>query len=268
MLCAGYAPVGTLPLDGLLTALAFRHFGGRFCGKSRFHLCYHGVFLRARKSGTGGEETADDDVLFETDEAIHGAGNRRFGELARRVLEGDGGEEGGARERDFGDAQEKLFRLRRLAFGFLRGLVDALQFEIRDDLSGGYSGVARVRYRDTAEHLLHDDLKVLPRGRHTLQFVDAGDLVDDVFLRSLLSRQEEELLEVGRAVRQEIAFCDRASLFHENGSERVYAVFGFLLRGLCDLSRLAQRRDSRFRKDGDNGLSPVLDHIGHDAGNA
>src|SRR3989344_2246063 len=268
MLCAGYAPVGRLALDWLLPALAFRHFGGRFCGKSRFHLCYHGVFLRARKSGTRGDETADDDVLFETDEAIHGAGNRRFGELARRVLEGYGGEERGARERDFGDAQEKLFRLRRLPFGFLRALVDALQFEIRDDLSGGYSGVARVRYRDAAEHLLHDDFEMLSRGRNTLQFVNTGNLVDDVFLRGLLPRQEEELLKVGRAVGQEAAFFDRAPLFHQNGSKRVYAVFGFLLRGLRDLASLTERRRSGFRKNGDDGLRSVFDHIGHDAGNA
>src|SRR3989338_5792717 len=122
MLRAGYAPVGTLPLNRLLSALAFRHFGGRFCGKSRFHFFYHCVLLPARESRTCGDETADNDIFLKTDEPVHRAGDGGFGELARRVLEGNGGEERGARERDFGDAEQELFRFRRLPFGFLRAL--------------------------------------------------------------------------------------------------------------------------------------------------
>src|SRR3989344_5083280 len=104
-----------LPLNRLLAALAFGHFSGCRGGEVGFHLRNHRVLLAALESRTCRDEAADDDVLLKTDEAGHGAGNGGFRKLTRRVLEGDGGEEGCACERDFGDTEQELFALRRLA---------------------------------------------------------------------------------------------------------------------------------------------------------
>jgi hypothetical protein len=65
---------------------------------------------------------------------------------------------------------------------FFHFVVDAFEFEVRDDVAGRNAGVARARDRDAAEHLLDDDFEVLAAGRYALEFIDAGDFRDDVFL--------------------------------------------------------------------------------------
>jgi hypothetical protein len=76
----------------------------------------------------------------------------------------------------------RLFALR-----FFHFVVDAFEFEVRDDVAGGDARVAGLGDRDAAEHLLDDDFEVLARRRYALQFVDARDFGDDVFLRALFA---------------------------------------------------------------------------------
>jgi hypothetical protein len=70
------------------------------------HLLHH----RLRKwrqvdLGTGRDQLANDDVLFEAEEAVYLAAYRSLGEDTRRLLEGGGGEEALGVQRGLGDAE-------------------------------------------------------------------------------------------------------------------------------------------------------------------
>src|SRR3990167_5185056 len=251
-----------LAFDSVAGAVGRRKLHRRLCGEFGFHLRYHLVLFAPRKTGAGRDETADDDVFLEADEAVYRARNGRFGELPRGVLERDGGEERRARERYLGDAEQELFAARRLFLVLLRFLVHALEFEIGDDVARREARIAGTRYRDAAEHLLDDYFEVLARGRNALQFVDASDLVDDVFLRALFPGEQEKLLEVGRAVGKKVGLLHRVSLLDDDAPQGMHAVLGLALRGFPRL------RARGLGDDGDDRFRAVLHDIGNDAGDA
>jgi hypothetical protein len=67
-------------------------------------------------AGTGGDEPAHDDVLFEASEVVHFAVDGGFGEDSRGLLERSGGDEGVGRK------GRLPWRYLALLFDFLRGI--------------------------------------------------------------------------------------------------------------------------------------------------
>ena len=66
------------------------------------------------ESGAGRDEVAEDDVLLESYQVVHLAGERRLGEHFRRLLEARGRDEARTLHAGLGDAEQLRARRRRL----------------------------------------------------------------------------------------------------------------------------------------------------------
>ena len=98
-------------------------------------------------AGTGGDEAADDDVFLEAAQVVDAAGDGRFGEDARGLLERRRGDERVGRERRFGDAEEERHSVRRLAAAVHDLFVLFHEAEAIDLLVDEEIGVADARDR-------------------------------------------------------------------------------------------------------------------------
>ena len=82
------------------------------------------------------------------------------------------------------------------------------ELDIVHDHAFGEIGVASVGDAAAGEHLLDDDLDVLPGDGLALELVDLADFGDDVVLGALFPAVFEDLVDISRSVGQEVAFLD------------------------------------------------------------
>ena len=153
------------------------------------------VVLHAR---AGGDELADDDVLFQTDERIALGADRRLGEHAARFLEGRRRKETVGCERGFGDAEQHAFcrcgntaRLNGLFVLFLEG-------EHIDELTGKQIGRAGVFDTHLTEHLTDDDFDVFIVDVNALRTVNRLHLFENIVLHALDAFHADDVLRVDR----------------------------------------------------------------------
>ena len=130
------------------------------------------VLLAPRETGAGRNEAAENDVLFESAEAVDTAAKRGVDENLGRLFEGRGREEGAARERTLLNTEHYLPCSRRHLTGRLHLRHRFGEFPILNDVADRMVGVAGVCNLHAREHLLHHDLKMFARYRRTLHLVN------------------------------------------------------------------------------------------------
>ena len=166
----------------------------------------------ARHTRTGRNQFADDHVLFEPEQRIVLALDRRIGEHARRLLE--------ARRRE-----ERLGRKRCLR--------DAEQYRIgRQE-----ARVAAVDDLHLTQHAAHDDLDVLVVDVDALRAIDLLHFLDQIVLQSRLAFDAQNVVRVERAFVELVAHLDLLAVLHqEMGARRdlVLALFAVSVGDIDD----------------------------------
>src|SRR3990172_8735224 len=196
------------------------------------------------------DEFADDDVLLEAQQVVHGAGDGRLCEDAGRLLEGSGGQEAVRVERGLGHAQEH--RLRRGGLSALRQHlgVHRLKPEAVHKLARQQHEVARGVDSHASQHLAKDHLNVLIVDRHALGAVDLLDLLHEVYLNGLRPLDAQDVLWVQGAIGQGLAGVNLVVVLDPQagrGRHRVLALVALLQSD-------GERLDLPLSLDGDLAL--------------
>ncbi len=133
-------------------------------------------------------------------QVVDSAGDGGFGEDARGLLEGGGGDEGLRRERGFGDAEEQGHAVGGLAATVHDLFVLFHEAEAIDLLVHEEVRVAHARDADAAQHLAADDFDVLVVDGDGLRAVDLLDLVDQVALQLFDAEDCQDVVRGDRVV--------------------------------------------------------------------
>src|SRR6185437_5159719 len=175
------------------------------------HQAHGAVGLEA---GAGGNEPAHDDVLLQAAEVVHLALDRGFGEHARGLLEGSGGDEAVGRERSLGDAEQQRTPSGGLEAERDDALVLFAEVELVHLLVHQEFGVADVLDPHPAHHLADNHLDVLVVDVDALEAVHLLDLVDQVVLQLLLAQHGENIVRIAGPVHERLARLDSLALLH------------------------------------------------------
>src|SRR5205823_5581341 len=152
------------------------------------------------EAGPGGDQFADDHVLLQATQPVDLAGDGGFGQHPGCLLEGRGRQP--ARRVQGGLDQAEQHRLRHrgiAALGQHLG-VGLLVLPLRDDLAGQQVGVAGGVDANLPHHLPDDHLDVLVVDVDALRAIDLLDLVDQVVLHRLTTKDVQQLLGAVRAL--------------------------------------------------------------------
>src|ERR1700682_4680051 len=151
------------------------------------------------ESGPRGDQLADDHVLLQATKPIDLAGNRGFGQHARRLLEGGRRQPARRVERGLDQAEQDGLGHRVIAaFAQHRGVL-FLVLPLRDDFARQQVGVAGGIDADFPHHLPDDHLDVLVVDVDTLRAVHLLDLIDEVGLDRLATKDVQQFLRADRA---------------------------------------------------------------------
>ena len=172
----------------------------------------------ARHAGTGRNELADDDILFQTDQRIRLALDSGVGEHACGLLEGSRGQEAVGSERRLGDTEQKLGKGggAQTVLAFCDALFDLLV--LKEDvvlvvgLTGQEVGAACVVDLDLAHHLTDNDLDVLVVDLNTLQTVGGLYLGNEVVVDRLCAQNTEDIVRIDRTVGELVALLDSVAV--------------------------------------------------------
>src|ERR1700686_2628208 len=160
------------------------------------------------EAGAGRDQLADDHVLLQTAQPVDLAGDRRLGQRPGRFLEGRRRQPARRVERGLDQAEQDGLRDRRIAaFGEDLG-VRFLVLPLRDDLARQQVSVAGGVDADLPHHLPDDYLDVLVVDVDALRAIDLLDLVDQVGLDRLATKDVEQLLRADRALGDLLAGLD------------------------------------------------------------
>src|SRR6185436_8303254 len=211
-----------------------------------------------------------DHVLLQAAQVVDLAGDRRFREDARRLLEGGRGDERVGGERRLGDPQQQGTSGGRLLPGVGQDVVRRDEPELVHHLVDEELAVPHVLHLHPAHHLPDDDLDVLVVDVHALQPVDLLDLVHQVPLQLLLAAHAQDVVRIDGAVHQGLARLDPFRFLHVDvraAGELVLALV-VLVRGHEDLAVLlgdvAVLHDTvDLRDDGRLLGTPGLEQLDH-----
>src|SRR6516164_6622321 len=161
-----------------------------------------------RGAGTGGDQTADDDVLLESLERVDLAVDGGFGEHARGLLERRRRDERPGLQRRFGDSkQHRMADGLFLAFG-LGPSVDLVKLDLVDLLALDELGFTSVVDLYLLQHLADDHLDMLVVDGDALQPVHVLDFVDEI------GGQLLDTFDCQDVVRSRIALDDGVAFFN------------------------------------------------------
>src|SRR3989338_4479594 len=119
----------------------------------------------------------------------------------------------------------------------------AVEVRDRHHVAGRELRPAAVADAHAAEHLPDDDLDVFDGDACALQLVYFDDLGHHVLLCALLARVFEELLQIGGAVGQELAFFDAGTNFDRRDAAEVRLVLDSLAAFFAGFNVLDVRSD-------------------------
>src|SRR5216683_5156670 len=208
--------------------------------------------IARRQTCPSWDELSNYDVLFEPQEFVDLARDRRFGEHLGRLLEGRGRQERFGVQRSLGHTQQHWERRGRLATFGQHLAVLVFELEPVDQLTRQQLSVARLVDPQLAQHLAGDDFDVLVVDAHTLRPIDLLDLVDEVALNRVAALDAQHFVGVLRAFGEQIARLNRLAILDLGACRRGHGVLAFfaLFGGdgqlvLGDVGRAAQASDDR-----------------------
>src|ERR1700674_2302514 len=160
------------------------------------------------EAGPGGDQLADDHVLLQATEPVDLSRDRRLGQDAGRLLEGCRRQPARRVERGLDQAEQHGLGHRRVA-AFCQDLrIGFLVLPLGDDFARQQVGVTGSVDADLPHHLPDDHLDVLVVDIDTLRAVHLLDLVDQVGLDRLATKDVEQLLRADRALGDLLAGLD------------------------------------------------------------
>src|SRR5579884_2821764 len=170
----------------------------------------------SREACAGRDEVSHDHVFLEAAQFVHFAQRCRFGENARRILEGGGGNEAISFQRGFGDAQQD-----RNGFGGFTAFLDdsfvfLLEIELVHLVAPEQRSVAGVGDFHLAQHLAYDDLDVFVVNLDALEAIDLLHFVDQMFLQFLRAADLQDFVRHDGAFGQLLAFLHVIAFEHDD----------------------------------------------------
>src|SRR5258706_9092780 len=201
------------------------------------------------KAGARWNNVTHNHVFLEPAQVINTRHGSRFGQNARRVLEGGRAQEAFSFQRGLGDAEQN-----RLGFGwFAAHLVHALvlfvEFDLVDLLAPEERSVSRLGDAHFTQHLSNDDFNVLVVDRHTLEAIDLLHFVDQVLLQLLRSANIEDFMRIDRAFGQLLSFSDVVAFEDDDVLADRDEMFLLSSRGLVLDDHAALAPDTRTKID-------------------
>src|SRR5438105_1895344 len=152
------------------------------------------------EAGPGGDQLADDHVLLQAAQPVDLAGDRGLGQHPGRFLEGCRRQPARRVERGLDQAEQNGLCHRRIAAFRQHFGVGFLVLPLRDDLARQQVGVAGGVDADLPHHLPDDHLDVLVVDVDALRAIDLLDLVDQVGLHRLTTKDVQQFLRADRAL--------------------------------------------------------------------
>src|SRR5471032_2851790 len=191
---------------GLQQGLTFFHF-------PRFFFFACAVECQTR---TARYQTTNDDVFFQTTQAIAFAHDGGFGQNPGGFLERCGRDKRIGRQRCLGNTQQNVFiGGRNLITGFHQ-VVLIQQFRTLNLLANDIVGVAGIDDLYATQHLTHDHFDVLVVNLHALQTVHVLHFVNDVTRQRFDTQQTQNVLRIGRAVDNHLALVHHLAVVDQH----------------------------------------------------
>src|SRR5215469_15179976 len=217
-----------------------------------FHLGREADVAVVLHAGSGGDEAADDNVLLEAAQVIDSSLDGSFGQHARGLLEGSGGDERIRRERSLRDTEEQRATGCRTSTFLDHALVLFGEAELIDLLFKQERRVADVFHLAPTHHLPDDHLDVLVADVDALQPIDFLDFVYQVSLQLFFAEDGQDVVRVERPVRLDaLAFLHvdvdaaRHRVFLLRAVIGYHVDFALALRDLAELHRAIDFADDR-----------------------
>ena len=194
-------------------------------------ICRNLAHLLRRTTGTGWDQTAHDDVLFQANQLVALTLDRCFGQNACGFLEGRRRDEAAGLQRRLGDPQQDRFALRRTsAFGqrFGTGLVELLLVDVFAFQQGGITAVLDF---PLLQHLTHDHFDMLIVDLNALQTINILHFVDHVVSQRFDPHNREDVMRRRVAVHDVVALLDKVTFRNGNVLTLRHHVFDLVQPG-------------------------------------
>ena len=169
-----------------------------------------GNFLQSsqNRTGTGRNQTTDDNVFFQALQAVNLALDRSFGKNAGRLLERCGRDKRLGLQRSFGNTkQNRIGSCRRFAVGNNLGI-----FRFKDisvNLLAYQEGrIARSEDFNLAQHLRNNNFDMLVVNLNTLQTVNVLNFLNQIFSKFLNAENSQNIMRSRCSFYQRVTLLD------------------------------------------------------------
>src|SRR5690606_17320395 len=192
-----------------------------------------------RQTGSGRNQSTNDDVFLQAAQIIALTGHRAFGQYAGGFLEGGSGNKAFRRQRRLGDSEQYAVIARRELLFLLGFFVFLENLGVLHLIAFDQGGVTRFNDLNLPQHLTYDDFDVLVVDHNALQTVNVLDFVNDVLSQLAHTQQTQNVVRVGRSIGNHLAFLDLLAFEHVH-------LAPFRNQHLIRISVVARRNDQTF----------------------
>ena len=168
------------------------------------------------QSGAGRNQSANNDVFFETTQLVALAHDRRLGQNTGRFLEGRCADEAVCGQGRLRDTEQQIGECcSGLALG-AQGVIGIEHFGTFNLFAVDVIGVAGVFDHYPSQHLANNHFNVLVVDLHTLEAVNVLHLINNVTGQLFRAEQSQNILRIGGAVHDAFPLVDHLTFVNDD----------------------------------------------------